>query len=178
MELSSQNQQFMQLYRACEKDLFRYILSLAPQHVDALDILQETASDLWQKFDRYDASRPFAVWARRFAHLRVLKHRQQAKARKRDVVLLGDGVTELLAAERELHEGVLELRRNALMTCIEKLTEAERELLKCRYWTDQKLKDLAQKLGEPEQRLYHRLASIRKVLQECINKTLPASEGI
>ncbi len=176
MASSADNQQFIDLYRACEKDLFHYILSLAPQHVDALDILQETASELWNKFDHYDQQRPFKTWALKFAHLHVLKHRQRAKTRKRDLVLLGENALNLLAEEHERYEGVLELRRKALPLCMDKLSEADRQLLTCRYWSDETLRDLAQSTGRPEHRLHHRLVRIRKMLQECINETLPSLE--
>ncbi len=176
MNTHSENLEFTALYYQCEQDLFRYILSLVPRHVDALDILQETAVDLWQNFDRYETDRPFGRWARKFAHLRVLRHYQNASRKSRDVLLLGEAVMELLAEEQEVHGDVLAARHTALARCLEKLTDEDWQLLRCRYWSNEKLRDLAVQLGEPEQRLYHRLARIRAKLQLCINETLLSSE--
>ena len=72
MESRKSKEQFLQLYRACEGDLFRYILVLLPEYADAMDILQETATDLWRDFERYDETKPFEGWARRFAHFTLV----------------------------------------------------------------------------------------------------------
>ena len=43
--------------------IYAYILMLVHNHNDAEDLLQETASILWEKFDEYIPEKSFAAWA-------------------------------------------------------------------------------------------------------------------
>ena len=70
-------ERFGRLFVETQREILRYILALVPDIEDAHEILQDTAVDLWRKFDRYDPAYPFAPWACRFAFRRVLKHREQ-----------------------------------------------------------------------------------------------------
>lgn len=59
--------QFLRLFLAAERDLFRYLSAILPHPQDARDVLQETALALWEEFDGYDVTRPFLPWAIGFA---------------------------------------------------------------------------------------------------------------
>ena len=61
--------------------------ALAPPTADAQAIVQQTAVVLWEKFDQYFASRPFAPWACRFA----LNVTRQWMARRQRWKVLFDG---------------------------------------------------------------------------------------
>lgn len=74
--------QFVQLWTRAQPEVRRYVLMLVPRAADAEDVVQETATGLWEKFEQYDPAQPFVAWAIRFAHLEVPKWRQrQARAR-------------------------------------------------------------------------------------------------
>ena len=121
MDGSSNNRnEFTRQYAACERELYRYIHSLVPSHEDVLDLLQETASDLWQKFGQYDTGHPFGVWARGFAYRRVLKHYRHAGSGDRRLLTFREDVVALLSEETARHASVLELRRQALEVCLER----------------------------------------------------------
>src|SRR5271156_707752 len=110
-------ERFVRLFVEGQRQILRYILTLVPDIDDAHEILQETAVDLWRKFDRYDATYPFAPWACRFAFRRVLKYREQ-KARRVKCLSI-ESLTQI-AAERSEQEGVLEDRRRALEACLQR----------------------------------------------------------
>jgi hypothetical protein len=55
-------ERFVRLFLDGQREILRYILALVPGIDDAQEILQETAVDLWQKFDRYDPAIPFTPW--------------------------------------------------------------------------------------------------------------------
>ena len=59
--------QFLRLFLSSERELFRYVTALVPNVGDAEEIVQQTAVELWKKFDQYDPQQPFAPWACRFA---------------------------------------------------------------------------------------------------------------
>ncbi|QDT44642.1 RNA polymerase sigma factor [Gimesia alba] len=60
-------QEFLRVFLANEREIQRYVAALIPARADAQEIVQQTAILLWEKFDKYDRSRPFAPWACRFA---------------------------------------------------------------------------------------------------------------
>ncbi len=76
-------ERFVRLLADGQREVLRYILALVPDVHDAHEILQDTAVDLWKKFDQYDPAYPFIPWACRFAFRRVLKYREQKVRRGR-----------------------------------------------------------------------------------------------
>src|SRR5215831_15917738 len=97
-------ERFVRLFVEGQREVLRYILALVPDIDDAHEILQDTAVDLWKKFDRYDPSYPFAPWACRFALLRVLKYREERSRRRKYLSI--EAITQL-AAERPEKDEVL-----------------------------------------------------------------------
>ena len=45
---------------------------LVPHKEDVDDVLQQTATRLWAKWDEYDVDQPFTPWAIKFAYFEVL----------------------------------------------------------------------------------------------------------
>ncbi len=116
--LGEDPERFVRLFVEGEREILRYILRLVPDIDDAREILQDTAVDLWRKFDRYDPTIAFAPWACGFAFRCVLKHRKQ-KARR--VKYLSIEAIDLIAAEGSEKDGILEDRRRALERCLQQL---------------------------------------------------------
>jgi len=170
-------EEFESLFRECEQELFIYILGLTQNHSDALDVLQETAVRLWAHFDGYDRKRPFGAWARKFAHTEVLKAFEKGKYRKWMAQPFGVDAVAALAKEFEQHCEVLGLRKKALDQCLKKLEEPEIELLKQRYWMGTNMREVANKSGISEHKIYRRLSNIRQSLQECIDLVLANLAG-
>src|SRR5262245_32939751 len=91
---------FVRLLLQHHNAMLRFILPLVGNLDDAQDVLQETASALWQKFDRYDPQQPFLAWAKQFARNEVLMHHR----RRRRYTFLTEELIETLVdrqAERE-----------------------------------------------------------------------------
>ncbi|MCI0541441.1 MAG: sigma-70 family RNA polymerase sigma factor [Verrucomicrobiales bacterium] len=164
---------FAALYSKCHLELLRYVLTLLPDRHQAEDVVQETARLLWQKFDEYDAARPFWPWARKFAYLEVLKVRKREAIRMK---YFSDELVEQLAEERVAHERDLTAQREALSACLDKLDEPARELLMNRYSGKVPLNALAEQQGISANTLYLVMHRIRQKLIECVNRTL-RSEG-
>jgi RNA polymerase sigma-70 factor (ECF subfamily) len=155
--------------------LLRYILPLVGNLDDAQDVLQQTALALWQKFDQYDAGRPFLPFARRFAHNEVLMHHR----RKRRYTFLTEELIETLARRQEELELGAQQRRLALRSCVELLPETDRLLLEERYSASGKtIHQLAGETGQTANVLYKALARIRRQLLHCVSQKLALSQGI
>ena len=156
-------------YSKCHLDLLRYVLTLLPDRHQAEDVVQETARLLWRKFEEYDAARPFWPWARRFAHLEVLKVRKREAVRRK---YFSDALVEQLAEERIAHEGELAVEREALAGCLEKLDVPSRTLLANRYGKQIPLHEIASQEGKSANAVYLAMHRIRQRLLECVQRAM------
>lgn len=163
---------FASLIVKTDRRLLRYILTLAPRRADAEEILQRTATALWENFDQYDTTREFYPWACRFAYFEVLKYRRDY-ARER--LVFREDVLEELAETRSSLENVLEQRREALLQCLSKLVPQDLELIRRRYCSSESIALLAQELGATAKTLYRRLDRIRERLADCVERRVAAS---
>ena len=146
-----------------------YIFSLVWNPADADDILQETNIVLLKKAAEYDTNRKFLPWAltiARFQALAGLKRRQRLR------FVFDDALTMFLADDAAREDSILEARRLALATCLQKLPAASRDLLVRRYEPKAVVGDMAAALGLSLKTLSDRLRRIRQKLLDCINRTL------
>jgi RNA polymerase sigma-70 factor (ECF subfamily) len=162
-------ERFVRLFAAGQSEVLRYILALVPDIDDAHEVLQETAVDLWRKFDQYDPDYPFVPWACRFAYFQILKFREQQARRRRFLSL---EAIDLLAAERPEESGVLEDRRHALATCLKLLSESDRLIVEQHYSRRMPVVQLAEVTGRNLAALYKTLERLRRRLFECVNRRL------
>jgi RNA polymerase sigma-70 factor (ECF subfamily) len=140
-----------------------------PDIDDAQEVLQETAVDLWKKFDQYDPDYPFVPWACRFAYFQVLKFREQQSRRRRFLSLEAIGQ---LAADQPEESAVLDDRRRALATCLKLLSDSERLMIEQRYSRRMPVAQLSLVTGRNIATLYKALERLRRRLFECVNRRL------
>jgi RNA polymerase sigma-70 factor (ECF subfamily) len=162
-------ERFGRLFVEAQREILRYILALVRDIDDAHEILQETAVDLWRKFDRYDPAYPFAPWGCRFALRRVLKHREQQARRLK--CLSSESLTRI-AAEGAEQDGIAEERRLALEACLQQLREADRLVFEHRYSRQMPVAQIAGITGRNPAALYKALERIRRRLFESVNRRL------
>jgi RNA polymerase sigma-70 factor, ECF subfamily len=153
------------LFLRSEKEIYRYVAALVPNISDADDIVQQTAVDLWKKFDAYDPAQPFTPWACRFA---LNKTRQWIDRHQRWQALLDRGVAEELARRREELQPELELRLRHLESCLEKLPQVQRSLVEGYYYRRSGIDAVAGSSGRTVAATYKALQRIRHALQLCI----------
>jgi RNA polymerase sigma-70 factor (ECF subfamily) len=83
----------------------------------------------------------------------------------------------LLSRDAVERADLLESRRDALRGCLDKLPDKDRQLVRqCYSDSRQSFRAIAQLLGRPENTVYKALNRIRRVLHQCIDRTL-ATEG-
>src|SRR5262249_47529354 len=166
---------FVRLLLQHQNDLLRHILPLVGRLEDAQDVLQETATALWRKFDQYDPRQPFLPWAKRFARNEVLMYHRK----RRRYTFLTPELIETLVGRQSEHDQQAHQRRRALQNCFEKLPEADRLLLDQRYGAPgSTIRQLAAETGETANVLYKALARVRRQLLDCVNRTLALAEAI
>ena len=166
---SAAQHEFLRVFLANEREIYRYVAALVPPTADAQEIVQQTAVALWEKFDQYDASRPFAPWACRFA-LNIA--RQWMARRQRWKALLDGGLAEELALRREQLRPEFDARLEHLDQRLQKLPEKQRALVDGYYFQQSGVETLAQETQRSVGAVYKALQRIRRQLRECIERSL------
>jgi len=166
---SAAQQEFLKVFLANEREIFRYVVALVPPTADAQEIVQQTAVVLWEKFDQYDSSRRFAPWACRFA-LNIA--RQWMGRRQRWKALLDGGLAEELALRREQLRPEFDARLVHLANCLQKLPEKHRSLVDGYYFQQLGVETLAQQAQRTVAAVYKALQRIRRRLRDCMGSSL------
>jgi RNA polymerase sigma-70 factor (ECF subfamily) len=169
-DIQSRKAEFAEYLRQDQTRLFGYIHSLVRDLNDADDLYQQTTLILWKKFGAFDPQRSFFAWACGVARLEVANF---LRARGRQRLYFSDDLNLLLVeAQAEMTNEELADRRDALVRCIEKLRQRDRELLTECYGEDARVHQAASRRGRSPQSVYNSLRRIRRALFECIARTL------
>jgi RNA polymerase sigma-70 factor, ECF subfamily len=162
--------EFAQLLRHHQTQLFGYIYSLVRDLDDADDLFQQTSLVLWDKFEHFDRSKSFINWACGVARYEVLNF---LRSRSRSRLYFSDRLNlALVEAQESLEHQQLDERRDALAGCMKKLCESDLELLETCYDGSVCLKDVAERWGRSTQSIHNSLRRIRRVLFECVRRTI------
>lgn len=140
----------------------------------AEDLLQEVAKAVAEKFDTFDRSRPFTPWVLGIARNRLLKY---YRSRARDRLVLSEPALARYGDAMQRIEPEAEERRHALRECLKQVTGRSREALDLRYGADLKVREIGQRLGVSASTVSVMLYRVRRVLDECIRRTLSRGEG-
>jgi len=165
---------FVELLTQHQRKLYSYIYSLVPNAADSDDLLQETNLVLWKKANGYKLGTNFMAWACQIAFFNVQKF-LTTKGRSR--VYFNE---ELLAQLAELHLDHADshaIYSMLLISCLEKLSEGSKLLLKLRYDGNHEMQDIAEQVKRPVASLYNSLSNIRFKIMKCIKYALK-DEGL
>jgi len=166
---------FARLFAKHDRWLYSYLVTLLGSTAQAEEVFQEVCVILWREYETFQLGTDFVKWVAVVAHNQVRKFRRQQKQVGFQLV---DITFDLLASEAVERVDLFDYRRDALRRCLTKLSNADRSLVQECY-QDHKVnfKATAHKLGRPENTVYKAMNRIRRVLFECINRTL-VSEGL
>lgn len=170
-EDQDRTQGFVKLLTAHQRDLYMYINTLLMGDSAAVDVLQNTNLDLWKRHNEFDDTRPFLRWAFRFAFHRVLAFR---KSRRRSRLILNDEVVQLISDKYVEDLTPSDMRVSALRRCLEKLDDAQAQLIRERYVDKMSVNTIAARLGGTANQISARLYRIRQTLSRCIQAALSA----
>jgi len=167
--------QFLRPFADHESALRTFVRSMVPSLEDASEIMQDTAVVLWQKFDEYDAARDFRKWAFGVARYQALTY---LRDRVRDRHVFDDALVHSLADDAAAADQRHEAQREALDQCLQKLPEAQREMVLTAYTKGTRMDELAAERGQTAMSLYKVLHRIRQALLECVRRTVAREEYI
>jgi RNA polymerase sigma-70 factor (ECF subfamily) len=160
---------FLKLYGQCNRQISSYIFSLIQNFEDANDILQQTTTIMWQKFDQFEIGTDFVSWGIKIAHYQILYYRRKKSNQK---VFFSDNLfnqIELVASKNYKRS---DDRLKYLRECLKKVTPNDLLLLRERFELNQPVKTLASHTGKSIQYIYRRLALIQNRLYRCIKRNI------
>ncbi len=164
-------EEFVQLFTRYQRRIYLFILGQVPNPIDAEEVLQETNVVILRKHTQFEMGTNFLAWGCSVARFEILKHRDRYK---RDRLHFSNEFLQLVEGETVKREAVSEARREALVGCISKLSETDRELIQLRYSPGNNGHNVAEALGRPANSVYQSLSRIRKALLDCINRRVAA----
>lgn len=170
--LVAKKDQFLKIFLRNERHLFNFILTLVPNYSDAEDLLQETASILWKKFDSFEQGTNFMAWAHKIARYKVSNYYKTKKKQFN----LDDDILDALSEAASQSSKLFSERKAALEICLKKLQPMDIKLLRMKYYQRISIPKIAEEMERSPHTLYKRISTIYRLLQACIQKTIVAWE--
>lgn len=172
MSNSSRQDTFLRLFLQYQLQIETYVRSLVPNRADADELLQDVATVLWRKFDDFQLGTRFDHWACRVAHNIVLNYFRQ---KRRESLFFGEfalaALSEVVVRENDLWSQ----RHDALATCLQRLPQADRDLIQSRFQPATTNRSLAHQSGRSESAISRTLNRIYIALLNCIQQRLEVS---
>lgn len=162
---------FMKLFLQSERRVLGFILSLVPNPSDAEDLLQETCSIMWNKFEQFEHGTDFVAWGISIARYRVLTYRRKAGTSR---VCFNEKLMHQIADAATEVSSQSDVRLGALQSCLAELREKDRELVRLRYFAENSTKQTAEQLGRSSDSVYKSLNRVHDSLLWCIRRSLQA----
>lgn len=166
------NDQFLRLYAENEGALHAFVRSLLPTRDESSEVMQDLAVALWQGFE---SAREFRPWAFGVARNLVRMH---LRRRARDRHVFDDQLVQRLADLAQEESEPRAAERRALECCLQKLPQAQRELVLGAYARGTRIDELAQRRGQTPMALYKILHRIRQALLECVQRTVLREQSV
>ncbi len=160
--------QIVQLLTNVQQQLTRYVRTLVPNRADAEEVLQEANLFIWRHADDFELGTNFAAWACRIAHYQVLTFR---KRQSRSRLCFSDALVDQLSQTAVRSEAGGSDDAESLDSCMDKLSEMDRELMDLRYEPEATVESVALRVGRSTKAVYNALSRIRTWLLDCMERT-------
>ncbi len=166
----AQGADFAKLLVQYQPKLRTYVRAVIFQEADVDEIVQETASKAFARFDQYDPSRPFDAWLITIARFEVMTF---LKSRRRDrLVFSTETVNKLLQNLEDRHDRWSRYTLDSLERCMKRLEQPDRDLIRMRYAEGKLGKQIALLLTVSEATVCRRLSRVYGQLLACIRKSV------
>ncbi len=169
MTSSNEMKRLASLWMQAQPAVASFISASVRRFQDAEDLLQDVAVDVAGSFEKYDSERPFLPWAIAIARFKVLDYyRRQGKSQKvfsvEAIDMLADASVRVGHHDPNAHE--------VLRRCINGLTKRARDIVRLRYASDLRPKDIAHMIGGTAGGVSKLLSRSRAALAECMKRRL------
>ena len=164
---------FLSLLMANQRRINAYIFSLVPNFSDADDIMQETITVMWRKFESFQIGTDIAGWGVKVAHYCILHYR---KRKEKDKIIFTDRIFSQISEVAGEKQSQTDERIRHLRQCVEKLKSEDQRFLKARYELNNGAKSLAIQMDRSVQFVYKHLSRIHHVLNLCVKRSVREQE--
>jgi RNA polymerase sigma-70 factor (ECF subfamily) len=163
-------EQFVRLFVRHERELRGFAMTLFPSAADAEDVVQDACVAMWQKIGDLEEEGAFRAWAYSFVRFTALN---KMRKRKRNPLIFSEELVDMLASESEDEADHARVEFKALVTCLEKLPENQRDIVQQYYMSaNEGMAVIADKLQKNVEGLYKILQRARVSLRICIERQL------
>jgi RNA polymerase sigma-70 factor len=161
-------QEFARLFSKEARRIYAFAMTLVFSHDDAEEVFQNTSVVLWNKFGEFRPESNFFAWASRIAYFEALDLRK----RKKRAAVISEETLEALASEAASLSEESTDRMEALEDCLGHLSAGDRELIRERYFLQQRPKEIASKRARSLDSIYRALNRIHSRLLACVERKL------
>ncbi|MCC9606820.1 sigma-70 family RNA polymerase sigma factor [Blastopirellula sp. JC732] len=165
-----QPDEFVRLVMENEGRIFAYVASIMPGSPEVEDVVQDVITLMWEKIDDFERGSHFGAWACRIAYFKVLELRRSQGIRR--ALFLSDELRESLAADAVEIWDDLQQQSTALEKCLDRLDDADRQMVLKRYGTKGSLKETAALMGKSEVTARKWIRRVLARLEKCISLRL------
>jgi RNA polymerase sigma-70 factor, ECF subfamily len=161
------------LWENARDAVFAQLLAEIGSIHDAEDLLQEVAVAVAKDYHKHDPQYSFVAWALGIARNKALMYYRQ---RRRDRLAFGEDMMRVVASHLEsMPAPASNQRREALLECLNALSQERRSLLRLRYNRELSLAEISDTIGVSIPALKGKLFRVRKILGDCVRRRLSAS---
>ncbi len=160
---------FLELLIPNQRRIQAFIFTLVPNINDAEDIYQESASEMWNKFNSFEVGTDFVAWAVTIAKYKVLTFRNKSGRSK---IKFDNNIHEILESAASSKINSLQNHLDALRSCLKKLSDKQQLLLKMRYQADMTFQKIAARVGKTAPAIHRIMSRIHSNLALCVRRTL------
>lgn len=139
------------------------------------EILQSTAITVAQKAAAFDFDREMSPWFSGIVK-NLIQRWYRTQAKESHSVSL-DLLEQCIPEPEDYESGILSNRHTALKSCIQKLPQHQREIIKLRYMQGKDCSGIASDLGRSVQSVYSLLKRLKLELRKCIEFQLTRQEA-
>lgn len=175
LDAGQRREAFARLFAKHDRWLFSYLVVLLGSPADAEEVFQEVCVVLWREHEKFQLGTNFVKWVSVIANNQVHQFRYKTKRKN---FPLDEGLISDVADSAIGRADIFELRRDALRSCLGRLSNDDRQIVQHCYDHETKsFKAAAERLGRPVNTVYKALNRIRRMLHKCIDQKL-ATEGL
>lgn len=171
---SGGHKRFFELFLNAQPRIYGFLYVMIHNRADVEDLLQETVTSMWENFDKYQEGTDFSTWGIAIARNKAINF---IKKNSRSRSHLSEDVYNMIAEHEDQGKTDYTEHAEALEQCSKKLNELDRKIISLRYKDEISMKKIAQMLGRSSTGIYHTMARIHTLLQECIRRTLDLKQG-
>ncbi|QDT63837.1 sigma-70 family RNA polymerase sigma factor [Calycomorphotria hydatis] len=164
---------FLEFFESYKVELRSYVGALVLSVPDGDDVFQDLALALWEHFDEFEPGTSFLAWAKAFALNKSRAYWNRRKRRREGA--LSPEVINLL---NQAHKGTaefLELKRESIRECMDRLSQPERQFVYEFYESGTPITVLARRMKRNVGALYSKLSRLRDRLRECAEGQINAN---